>query len=157
MRNVRRKDREILREEALAVVDKCVYSTMATVNPDGTPYCVPLSMVREGEWLYFHSALEGHKIDNLRHMSRVCVSCVGDVKPYPGAFSLVYESAIINGDASEVKDPIEKLHALKLISLRHAPNEMPGFDEYLASAIDRTIVWKVNIVEISGKARRAGK
>ena len=46
MRTMRRKDRELPRELALAVTDKCAYSVLATVNPDGSPYCVPLSFVR---------------------------------------------------------------------------------------------------------------
>ena len=154
MRSVRRKDREINREEALAVVDKCAYSTMATVSSDGTPYCIPLSMVREGEWLYFHCATEGHKIDNLRHQSRVCISCVGNVKPFPGAFSLEYESAVINGNASEVTGQEEKLNALKLISQRYTPDHMPAFDEYVEKMIDKTMVWKIHIDEINGKGRR---
>ena len=155
MRSVRRKDREIPRDEALEVVDKCVFFTMATVNTDGTPYCIPLSMVRDGEWLYFHSAQEGHKIDNLRHRNRVCISCVGNVKPFSGAFSLEYESAVINGDALEITDRGEKLHALRLISQRHTPDHMPAFDVYVETMIEKTMVWKVHIDEISGKGRRA--
>ena len=154
MKSLRRKDREIPRDEALAVVDKCGHSVMATVNTDGTPYCIPLSMVRDGEFLYFHSALEGHKIDNLKHSSRVCISCVGNVRPFPGAFSLEYESAVINGNASELTDRQEKLHALRLISQRHTPDHMPAFDEYVETMIEKTMVWKINIDEISGKARR---
>jgi nitroimidazol reductase NimA-like FMN-containing flavoprotein (pyridoxamine 5'-phosphate oxidase superfamily) len=124
------------------------------VNPDGTPYCVALSMAREGDWLYFHCATEGHKIDNLRERNRVCVSCVGVAKPIPGTFSLEYESAVINGSASEVTDPEEKLRALALISARYVPDSMPGFDEYAQKRLDRTAVWKIHIDEISGKARR---
>ena len=154
MRSVRRKDREIPREEALAVVDKCAFSTIATVSPDGTPYCIPLSMVRDGESLYFHSALEGHKIENLRHQSRVCISCVGNVKPFPGAFSLEYESAVIKGDALEITDRKEKLHALRLISQRYTPDHMPAFDEYVETMIEKTMVWKIHIDEIIGKGRR---
>ena len=154
MRSVRRKDREIPRDEALAVVDNCIYSTIGTVNPDGTPYCIPLSMIREGEWLYFHCAMEGHMIDNLKNQNRVCVSCVGNVKPFPGAFSLEYESAVINGNASEVTDREEKLRILRLISLRYTPDNMHAFDKYVEEGIDKTMVWKINIDEISGKGRR---
>ena len=155
MHTMRRKDRERPKDFAMAVADKCTYSVMATVNPDGTPYCIPLSMTREGEWLYFHSALEGHKIDNLRHQNRVCITCVGNVKPFPGAFSLEYESAVINGTASEVTDREEKIHALALISKRYTPDHMPAFDEYVQKNVDRTAVWKIHIDEISGKGRKA--
>ena len=151
MRNMRRKDREMSRDFALAVADKCAYSVMATVNPDGDPYCIHLSMAREGDWLYFHSPIEGHKIDNLKHQNRVCICCVGDVKPIPGVFSIGYESALINGAASEVTDREEKIRALTLISQRYTPANMEAFDKEIEKALDRTGVWKIHIDEISGK------
>jgi nitroimidazol reductase NimA-like FMN-containing flavoprotein (pyridoxamine 5'-phosphate oxidase superfamily) len=154
LREMRRKDRELPKDAALAVADNCAYSVMATVNPDGTPYCVPLSMAREGEWLYFHCAMEGHKIDNLKSRSQVCVSCVGEVKPVPGEFTITYESAIISGPASEVTDREEKIRALALISRRYTPANMAAFDDVIEKTIDRTAVWKIHIDEISGKANR---
>lgn len=154
MRNMRRTDREKSREFALAVADKCSYATLATVNDDGTPYCIPLSMAREGEWLYFHSALEGHKIDNIKKRSRVCVSCVGDIKVIPGDFGLEYESAVIFGTASEVTGKEDKLNALALISRRYTPDDMPAFGEEVRRSFDRTGVWKIHIDEISGKGRK---
>jgi len=153
MRNIRRKDREISRDSALAVVDTCAYSVMATVNPDGTPYCIPLSAAREGQWLYFHSAMEGHKVDNLRHQSRVCVCCVGNVREAPGEFSIGYESAVINGTASEITDREEKIHALTLISRRYTPANMAAFDQEIEKNLDRTGVWKIHMEEISGKGK----
>ena len=154
MREMRRKDREKPREFALAVADICAYSVMATVNPDGSPYCIPLSMARDGEWLYFHCATEGHKIDNLRAGSRVCVSCVGEQKPIPGAFSIEYESAVICGAASEITEREEKIHGLALIGRRYTPGNMAAFDETIEKSLDVTAVWKIHIDEISGKGRK---
>ena len=150
---MRRKDRELSRELALAIADNCGYSVLATVNPDGSPYCVPLSMAREGEWLYFHSAMEGHKIDNLRRQGKVCVSCVGSVKALSGVFSIGFESAVINGSAAEVTDRDEKIHALTLISRRYTPGNMAAFDTAIKKDLDRTGVWKIHIDEISGKGK----
>ena len=151
---MRRKDREESRDFALKVADKCAYSVMATVNPDGSPYCVPLSMARDGEWLYFHCAKEGRKIDNLQNSSRVCVSCVGDVKPISDDFSTEYESAVINGTASEVTGREEKIRGLRLISERYTPGNMAAFDEAIERSLEITGVWKIHIDEISGKARK---
>jgi nitroimidazol reductase NimA-like FMN-containing flavoprotein (pyridoxamine 5'-phosphate oxidase superfamily) len=151
VQDMRRKDREKGRDFALAVADKCAYSVMATVNADGSPYCVPLSMAREGEWLYFHSAMEGHKIGNLKRDGRVCISCAGDVNAAPGKFSLDYESAVINGRASEVAGREEKIRALRLICLRYTPDNMAAFDEAVERSLAVTAVWKIRIDEISGK------
>jgi nitroimidazol reductase NimA-like FMN-containing flavoprotein (pyridoxamine 5'-phosphate oxidase superfamily) len=136
---------------ALEVADKCAYAVMATVNPDGTPYCIPLSMAREGEWIYFHCAKEGHKIDNLSFCNRVCVSCVGDVKAKSGEFTLEYESAVIFGTACEVTGSEEKLFALRLISERYTPEVMASFDEVAEKALNHTGIWKIHIDGISGK------
>ena len=154
MRNMRRKDRELPREEALDIVDNCAYAVMATVNPDGTPYCIPLSLVWEGELLYFHSALEGHKIDNLKVRNRVCICCVGAIKPIPGVFSIGYESAVISGPAFQVTDREEMIHALTLISKRYTPANMAAFDKAIEKQLGSTGVWKIRIEEISGKANR---
>jgi nitroimidazol reductase NimA-like FMN-containing flavoprotein (pyridoxamine 5'-phosphate oxidase superfamily) len=154
MRNLRKKDRELPKESALAITDKCAYAVMATVNEDGSPYCVPMSMAREGEWLYFHCAKEGQKNENLKRQSLVCVSCVGNQKVIPGAFSLEYESAIIAGTASEVTGREEKIRALELICRRYTPEEMSAFDKAVESGIEATAVFKIHIDGICGKGRK---
>ena len=154
MKNIRRKDREQSRDFALEVTDSCAYANLATVNTDGSPYCVPLSIAREGEWIFFHSATAGHKLDNLRQENRVCVSCVGNQSVIAGKFSIKYESAIIFGTATEIIDEEEKIHALKLICLRHTPDNMANFDGEIHRQLNLTSVWKIHIDEISGKARK---
>ena len=157
MRSMRRKDRELSRDLALSVADKCAYSTVATINEDGSPYCIPLSLARKGEWLYFHTAKEGHKIDNLRRSNKVCVSCAGEIKVVPGDFSIEFESAVINGIASEVTDEEEKISALRLISIRYTPDNMAAFDKEVKQSLDKTGVWKIHIDDISGKAKKLNK
>jgi nitroimidazol reductase NimA-like FMN-containing flavoprotein (pyridoxamine 5'-phosphate oxidase superfamily) len=141
------------REFALAVVDTCAFGMMATVNSDGTPYCIPLSIARDGEWIYFHSAREGHKIDNLKYRNKVCVSCVGKIREAPGEFSIGFESAVINGAAEEVSNREEKIHALRIISERYTPENMAAFDGVIAKVLDVTGIWKIHIDEISGKGK----
>ena len=150
---MRRKDREQDEDFALAAVDKCAYSVMATVNQDGSPYCIPLSPARDGKWLYFHCAHEGHKIDNLRQRNKVCVSCVGEQQAIPGKFTLKYKSAVIFGTVTEVTEREEKIHALSLICKRYTPDNMAAFDEAIKKQLDATAVWKIHIDEISGKGR----
>ena len=155
--HIRRKDREMPRDFALRVADNCTFSVMATVNPDGTPYCIPLSLAREGDRLYFHCAHQGHKIDNLRYQNQVCIACVGNVKVIPEDFSTEYESAIISGVASEVTDRAEKIHALELICRRYTPDNMANFDHAIRKSLDITAIWKIRIDEISGKRKKLDK
>lgn len=66
MTKMRRADRAISREDALAVIDRCAYGTLSLIATDGTPYAVALNVVRDGEKLFFHSAMAGLKVDSLR-------------------------------------------------------------------------------------------
>ena len=52
---MRRKDREMSREFALAVMDRCEWTVVSFVTPEGAPYAVPVSAVREGDALFFHT------------------------------------------------------------------------------------------------------
>ena len=45
---MRRKDRQRSEEFAWAVTDRCGWAVLSCVQPDGTPYRVPLSIAREG-------------------------------------------------------------------------------------------------------------
>lgn len=150
---MRRKDREKDADFALAVADKCEYAVMSMVDSNGKPYCVPLSIARDGKYIYFHCAFEGEKIDCLRSNSNVCISCVGHTKRLADKFTTEYESAIIRGKAVEVTDKDEKIEALRLICLRHAASNMAGFDEAVERSLSRTAVWKVEISEITGKSK----
>lgn len=139
------------RDFAEAVIDRCVYAVLATVNEDGSPYCIPLAIIREGEWLYFHSAQEGRKIDNIRARNRVCLCCVGETRIPEGRFAMEYASAVVFGTVEAVSGDDEKIHALRLLCLRYTPGAMAGFDTAIAQMLPRTGVWKVHIDEIAGK------
>ena len=63
---MRRKDREMPEEFAWEVADRCPWMVLSMTGPEGQPYCVPLSMAREGRSFYFHCAREGEKTRCLR-------------------------------------------------------------------------------------------
>lgn len=150
---MRRKDREMTEAFALSVVDKCSYGVLATVNADGTPYCVPLSIVRSGRFLYFHCAYHGQKIDNLKRNPQVCMTCVGDVHPYEDEFTTAYESAVVTGTAEELTNDAEKMEALQLLCQKYTPDNMHKFQSECDRSLFRTAVWKIRIESITGKAK----
>jgi nitroimidazol reductase NimA-like FMN-containing flavoprotein (pyridoxamine 5'-phosphate oxidase superfamily) len=134
------------------VIDKAAFATLATVNEDGTPYCIPLSPVRDGDYVYFHCAREGKKIDNMRAHPNVCMTFVAAVTAPAGKFTLHYESAVVSGVAEETLDAGEKIRALRRICNRYTPEQSAAaFDEAIARSLEMTGVWKIHIDEISGK------
>ena len=151
---MRRKDRETTREEALAVLDHASWGVLSIVDSNNEPYCIPLSPAREGEWLYFHCAMEGHKINILRSRPKVCIAFVGSAEFPEDHFTVIYESAIIFGTALELNSNEEKIHGLRIISERFTPGNMHAFDNEASNMLARTAVWKIHIDEITGKRRK---
>ena len=154
MREMRRKERQITEEEAWAVVDKCEYAFLAMTAEDGTPYGLPVTIVREGRNIYFHSALEGRKVECLRRQPRVCLTCVGDTAIQQDRFTTLYESAVAFGTAAEVTENVEKVEVLRLLCLRHTPDNMVDFDRSVNASLARTGIWKIAVEELTGKAKR---
>ena len=54
---MRRKDRELMPEEAWEIVDRCADGVVSMVDDAGAPYAVPVNLVREDNRVYFHSAV----------------------------------------------------------------------------------------------------
>ena len=154
MREMRRKERQITEEEAWAVVDKCEYAFLAMTAEDGTPYGLPVTIVREGRNIYFHSALEGRKVECLRRQPWVCLTCVGDTAIQQDRFTTLYESAVAFGTAAEVTENAEKVEVLRLLCLRHTPDNMADFDRAVNASLARTGIWKIAVEELTGKAKR---
>lgn len=154
MMEMRRKDRQMSEAFAWEVVDKCEYAFLAMSAEDGAPYGLPVTIVRSGNAVYFHSAMEGRKIDCLRREPRVCLTCVGDTQIQQNRFTTLFESAVAFGTASEVTDDAEKIEALRILCQRHTPDHMAGFDAAIRASLKRTAVWKITVEEITGKAKR---
>ena len=154
---MRRHDREMPREFAIEVVDKCEYAVLAMLDPDGAPYCVPLSIVRMGERIYFHSARDGFKLDCLKASPRVCISCVGDTCRAKDKFTTEFESAIVRGTAEVVTDDAERIAALRALCERHTPSNMAQFDAAIERSLARTLVVSVSIESITAKRKKYDK
>ena len=154
---MRRKDREMGRAFALSVLDKAQWMTMAMVDGAGMPYCVPVSLVRDGEELILHSAMEGEKASCLRVRPWVCVTAVGDTHVVPEEYTTEYESAVVRGPVREVTDPEEKRAALWTLTKRYCPEHLEQFDRMAAGRLKRTAIFRITTAELTGKRKKYGK
>lgn len=154
---MRRKDREMDEKFAYEVIDKAPYVTMSMIDKCGMPYCIPISVVRDNEKLYFHCAMEGEKLENLLNNNSVCISAVSKMKPVDGKFTIEFESAVAKGKAVEVENRDEKIHALKLVCERFTPNNMADFHNAIERSFERTKVMRIDVNSITGKRKKYDK
>jgi nitroimidazol reductase NimA-like FMN-containing flavoprotein (pyridoxamine 5'-phosphate oxidase superfamily) len=153
IKKVRRKNREIGAHEAIELLSNCEYGVLSTVGKDGQPYGVPLSYAYKNNCIYFHCALDGHKIENIKENSKVSFCVVGNTNVLPNKFSIQYESAIAFGVASEVQGA-ERNRALLWHLEKYSPEFIEEGKKYIDQNEKATKVIKIEIGHISGKARR---
>jgi hypothetical protein len=153
MKELRRQDRAITSQEALAVLRKAEYGILSTVSPDGKPYGVPLNFCLVGNGIYFHCAVEGRKIDNIQMDKNVSFCAVGDTEIMPGKFGTKYESVIVAGEIEEAFDT-EKQTALEGLLRKYSSDYFDKGLEYIETLKAKTRVFKILITDLTGKARR---
>ncbi|KGL48327.1 5-nitroimidazole antibiotic resistance protein [Porphyromonas gulae] len=173
---MRRKDREMSQEFGLEVIDRAAYGVLSVLDTDHTPYTLPLSIVRDGENLYFHSARAGHKVELFTHEPSATIVFVGRVEvpdvygtetlealkegsaPLSGSmlsriFTTEFESAIVRGRVVRVEDRKECVHALRLICEKYTAEKMDLFDKAVESGMPHTAIYRIRIDTITAKRK----
>ena len=146
---MRRSDREQSLEFSLELIDRCKHGTVAFATEDGAPYCIPLSLVRVGDKLYFHCAKQGHKTDLLHRDGRVCVTFVGADDPAfvaPAMYTTYFQSVVVMGRAAEVTDTKEKADALRALCRKLTPHD-------LGECLEKKKKKSMSMDQITGKAK----
>jgi len=152
-KEMRRKDREITKEEIEQILSSGEYGILSTISDNGYPYVVPLSFVYYDNRIYFHCALEGQKLDNIKQNSKVSFCVITDTEVLPKKFSHRYKSVIIFGEASEVEGDLKESILFELIN-KYSSEFLEAGKKYIQNDKDKTKVVKIDIHHVTGKAGR---
>jgi hypothetical protein len=152
--DMRRIDREVSDTDARKIMARADHGFLATVSEDGSPYAVPMNHVLDGDRIYVHCALSGHKLDNIAHDNRVAYAAVASSQIVPEQVTTHYESAIAFGTASLVEDAAERRQALGLLGQRFCAEYPTQVEEEIRKDGPKTVVIRIQIERISGKVNR---
>lgn len=153
-KDIRRKDRLLSEQEALAVLEKAEFGTLATITSAGEPYAVPLSFVLWNGAVYFHCATTGEKVENIARNPTVCFSVVSEQEPTAeGGYSVYYKSCTVFGTARRVTDEKEFRDSLMALTVKHFPDNLALFESELESQVKRTAVYAIAIDRMTGKSK----
>jgi uncharacterized protein len=152
---MRRANKEITDRTHIDEILKTAHvGRLGTLGKDGYPIIKPLNFIHIREHIYFHSAQEGEKIDDILRSNRVCfeideplryVKAKGD----PCSAFYHYRSVIIKGRAFMVESNEEKRMALKALMEKHQPDG--GYGDFPEDKLAITAVLKIDIEEMTGK------
>ncbi|MGR3294371.1 MAG: pyridoxamine 5'-phosphate oxidase family protein [Candidatus Scalindua sp.] len=150
---MRRSDKEITnQEEVEEILSNALVGRLGTCL-NNIPYITPVNFVYDKDKIYFHSALEGRKIENITSNPNICFE-IDEIKSIipgqrPCATTTEYKSIIIFGNIQIVTDIEEKVFALNKLIEKYAP-QSPKLSSS-SGAIARTNVLVIGIKEMTAK------
>ena len=155
---MRRNDREVTDIGGIEeILLQCMTCHVAMID-SGIPYVVPLSYgfrILEGNVLelYFHSALEGRKLDILKRNNKVCFEMSYEGEPVhsesPCNSGYYYASVIGFGTAVFLEDSDDSRKALSIL-VKHQTGKDASFT---AEQADSVCVFKIVSTDFSGKKK----
>lgn len=153
-KEMRRSTKLMNNDEAKKILQEEVYGTLATIGAKGYPHSIPLNYVYENDAIYFHSAPEGLKIDNIKFNNKVAFSVVTGVNVLPEKFYTEFASVVVYGQAVEIADEEEKRRVLSLLINKYSDKFVEKGEKYINARINKVAVFKINIEHMSGKNGR---
>jgi uncharacterized protein len=104
--------------------------------------------------LYFHSALEGLKLEILRDNPRVCATIIQDLGYVPGRCSHAYRSVVLRGRMGLVEDLEEKKRGFEVLLRQLEPEAESVRKRSLPddAAYRGVAVLRLDIEDMRGKA-----
>ncbi|MBT0652210.1 pyridoxamine 5'-phosphate oxidase family protein [Geomobilimonas luticola] len=153
---MRKQNKKIIDSAVIInLLDTCPVGRLGTVGADGWPMVKPLNFAyREGR-IYFHCALQGEKLDDIRRDPRVCfevdlpIAYVKGAPDNPCRAEYLYRSVIIRGRAVIVEDRGEQIAALDALMRKYQPEG--GYGPYPEEKLALTGIVRIDIEDLSGK------
>lgn len=153
-KEMRQKRKLMSESDTIQIIKATDYGTLATLGTNGYPYSVPLNYAYHNNAIYFHSAQDGNKIENITFNNHVSFSIVSYYKILPEKFDAEYDSVIVYGKVFEVTDSDEKKQALLLLLEKYSANFQLEGMAYIERAINAVSIYKIQVEHMTGKLGR---
>lgn len=132
----------------------CHVGRLGTNGKDGYPMVKPVNFAWHDGKIYFHSALVGEKIEDIKRDDRVCFEAdlpIAFVKArnQPCEAEYLYRSVIVKGRASLVQGTEERAVAFKSLMEKYQPEG--GYGPYLNEKLRITGIVRIDTEEMAGK------
>lgn len=149
----RMKKHQLNEEQITEILKTAPVGHIATINENGYPYVVPVHFVYHENKIYIHGLPRGQKISNILANEKVCFETFFMkgliLDDAPCDVNTEYESVVIMGKASIIKDADTKINLLNEIVAKYTPH-LEGID-FPENMIRGTGIIQINIEELTGK------
>ena len=133
--SVRRQDRLLEEENAVALLRQGEYGVLSMVAPEGGAYGIPVNFVYDGqECVYIHCAPQGRKLR--------CIAACPDV------------SFCVVGATGVVPEKFTTNYSLQLLLEKYCPAHLAVGAKYAEKSFHRTEIIRLRVRSASGKCKR---
>ena len=158
-RPMRRKRQELPKEECEKILRNATAGVLSVLSDGGYPYGVPMSFVYAEGKLYFHSAVEGHKLDAIVKEDKCSFTIIDQDEIHPDEYTTYFRSVIAFGRIRRLESWEDILHGLQLLGGKYNPGDHVGLQHEIDKSIampsgiphTRVTVLCMEIDHISGK------
>ena len=148
---MRRKAQQLPDEQARELLKKGSAGVLSLMGPEGYPYGVPLSyLYREGK-LYFHSAVQGAKVEALKQGDKASFCVIAADQVDPEKFTTHYASVIAFGRVRALEDPEQIQLAMEGLGKKYSPGYEKEAREEIRQSAGHFLVLKMEIEHLTGK------
>ncbi len=140
--------------ELESIIQKCQFCNLAMVDENGSPYVIPMNFGYRDDYIYFHSAQTGLKVDILKNNPNVCVSFSADEQlkwvneTVACSWGMRYRSVLAYGKIEFIDDFDAKEEALKVIMKNYSDIDF----KFNAPAVKDVLVFRLKIEKLHGRA-----
>lgn len=150
-RKMRRFKQLLSEEECIEILRSTTSGVLSLCGEAGMPYGVPLSHVYENGKLYFHSALNGHKVDLIRQNGNASFTVIAKDEIHPETYTTYFRSVITFGNIRIIENKDEKKCILEVLGRRCNPNDDESLNEEIKKGFNRCLALEFTIERITGK------
>ena len=122
-RELRKKKRELSKEDTIKVLKEGREGVLSTISENGYPYGIAVNYVYHNNCIYFHCANKGHKLDNISQNNKVSFFVNSNITIIPQDFTTHYKSAVVFGRTFITTDD-EKRDAIIAIGEKYSHPHM---------------------------------
>ena len=151
-RKMRRIKQQLTQQECVQVLKNEPRGVLSMMGENGYPYGIPMDhwyCEKDGK-LYFHGAVEGHKIDAIKQCDKVSYCVMDEGYREPGEWPLHIKSVIVFGRLHTVSDKEKTVQICTEIGKKFTDDEA-YLQKELAGSLSRVLCLELTPEHITGK------
>lgn len=149
-RPMRRFKQQLTLQECETILQGAYRGFLSVNGENGYPYTIPMNFLYNDNRIYFHSALQGHKIDAIKQSPKSCFTVINNPVKQENDWWYHVSSVVCFGQVSIVEDQEERMEILKTLGKKYFPE---GYDmeKDLKKNAPRAAVLCFSIDHMTGK------